>query len=410
MWVPSFKHGVSGPSGRPRSDALHRNPSLRAVPEATQLARDILSASTQLIDLDVDKRYTMKDEAYHGIIGEFCSLDFAAQKENPSEQPMFRDVVYHSKCDQGKNIIRVDLGEAVALAREFDADNAGHLPTVLDLKGVVFHESRCGSTLAANAMVAMDPAKHRVYSESTPPSAALRACGEDYSDCSLAASARLLKDVLYLMGRSNDPQEERLFFKFQSVTTRTLGTFRAAFPTTPWIFLYREPVEVMMSQLRVPQMSKANCVRSRQSSPAVREFIAGTEYGVDEFDLEEFCAIHLATLCEAALRHLEDAEGLGAAVRYSPNLVHDLLEDVFPVHFRTPLDGAGKDRVLKIAGTYSKNRGERREGAFQPDGEEKVEHASETINKAAETWLEPSWKKLEHSKYNIDPEKGDDDR
>jgi len=375
-------------------------------PEATTLAREILAASTNLVNVDIGSHASIEDDYYDGVIAEFCPLDFAAQKEKPPELPMFRDVVGHSGCDKKKNIIRVDLKEAVDLAREFDGDNAGHL--VLDLKGVVFHESRCGSTLAANSMMALNPEKHRVYSESSPPIAAMRGCGEEYSECSLEASANLLQDIIYMMGRTDDPKEENLFFKFQSVTTRTMQTFRMAFPTTPWIFLYRDPVEVMMSQLDVPRGARPNCVKSKNSSPAVRSFIAKSEYRAEDFTDEEFCAVHLATLCASAYENLDDAEGLGMAVNYSPDLVHDFLDTVFPKHFHTPVDRAGRDRVLKISGTYSKNRGRHEEGDFKPDSEEKARKAPEEVKDAAKDFLEPVYNKLQQSEYNIDPSSGDD--
>ena len=377
-------------------------------PEATALAQDILSAETQLVDIDFGEDYSLEDGSYEGIMAVFCPLDFAAQKKKPPEQPMFKDVVANSKCDKQQNVVRVDLAEAYALAAEFDADNAGDLPHVLDLKGAVFHESRCGSTLAANALLALEPARHRVYSESAPPAAALRACGEDYDACSPAAAARLLQDIVYLMGRSGDPQEERLFFEFQSITTRTLETFRQAFPTTPWIFLYRDPVEVMTSQLRVPKTAQANCVRAKRRSPAIRNFIARTEYALEEFSDEEVCAVHLATLCEAAERHLDDAAGTGAAVRYTPDLASTLLDNVFFAHFGTPVDQAGRDRAMKVAGTYSKNRGKQEEGGFQPDTEAKARRASQEIKDAAKEYLEPSYRRLQHSPYNIDPVYDDD--
>jgi hypothetical protein len=376
-------------------------------PDATGLARDILSAATQLVDLDFEDHHSLEDETYRGVVGTFCPLDFAAQKAAPPEQPMFKDVVAHSGCDKAKRLVRVDLREAALLAAEFDADNAGALPRVLDLAGAVFHESRCGSTLAANALVALDPGRHRVYSESAPPVAALRACGEDYGRCSPAAAAHLLRDVVYLMGRSADPSEERLFFKFQSITSRSMGTFRTAFPTTPWAFLYRDPVEVLTSQLRVPNTKNANCVRGKRKDRAVQAFIARTSYDIEEFNDEEVCAVHLATLCEAAARHLEDAAGVGAAVRYAPDLVHDLLDTVFPAHFKLPIDAAGRERVLRIAGTYSKNRGKQEEGEFKPDTEEKARRASPAIKEAAKDYLAASYKRLQGSPHNIAPK--DDD-
>eukprot|EP01082_Thalassiosira_pseudonana_P001081 g1606.t1 g1606 contig10:2426079-2427566(+) len=375
-------------------------------PIAKKQAQHILAASTNLIDLEMPHHSSIKDNSYEGIIGVFCTLNFAAQKENPPELPMFRDVVANSNCDDKNHNqrIRVDLNTAVELAREFDLDVAKENlsgPSVLELKGVVFHESRCGSTLAANSMMALDPEHHRVYSESSPPIAAIRGCGEDFSDCSVEGSANLLKDVIYLMARSDDPKETNLFFKFQSAATRTMQSFRMAFPTTPWIFLYRDPVQVMMSQLDMPRISRANCVRSKNSSPMVHTFIKREGYQKDDLEDEEFCAIHLATLCESALENLEDANGVGMAVNYSPDLVHDFLDTVFPHHFNTPVDQAGRDRVLKVSGTYSKNRGQEAEGEFKPDSEKKEKHASKAIRDASTNFLQPPYDALGDSSFNI---------
>ena len=380
-------------------------------PIATEHARQILSASTNLVNINIGEQSTIRDTSYKGVIAEFCTLDFTAQKDNPPEQPMFRDVVTHSGCDNRKQIIRVDLKEVIDLVKEYDEDNTdNNLPTLLDLKGVVFHESRCGSTLSTNSMMALNPQKHRVYSESSPPIAALRGCGEDYSDCTVEGGANLLKDVIYLKGRSNDPKEENLYFKFQSVTTRTMETFRTAFPTTPWIFLYREPIEVLMSQLDVPRGAQPNCVRSKQSSPMVRSFVKKSGYDYGDLVKEEFCAIHLATLCESALRNLEDAYGLGMAINYHKELVHDFLDTIFPKHFHTPVDADARDRVLKISGTYSKNRGQHAEGEFKSDSETKERNASDEVKDAAKAFLQPSFDKLQHSVHNIrQAEDGEDD-
>jgi hypothetical protein len=374
-------------------------------PRAAELARNILGASLNLVDIHIiSHHFSITEESYSGIVAEFCPLNFAAQKENPPSLPMFKDVVGVSpQCNEHNNV-RVDLKEAVDLVREFDADNTDVLPTILDLKGVVFHESRCGSTLAANSMMALYPEKNRVYSESSPPPPAFKICGEDYSDCSPQASANLLKDIIYLMGRSNDPKEQNLFFKFQSVTTRNLESFRLAFPTTPWVFMYRNPIEVMMSQLDVPHTSKANCVRSKHSSPLIKRAIAGTEYKFDDFSDEEFCAVHLATICESALRNLEDADGVGMAIKYADDLEYAFLDTVFPNHFLALVDEDGRARVEKIAGTYSKGRGGMHEGEFHSDSEEKIRNAPKSMKDAADEFLGPVNKLLDKSRYNIRPE------
>lgn len=206
---------------------------------------------------------------------------------------MFRDLVGHSP-DCNEHRYRVDLNKIAMLARAFDANDGQSLVKPLELSGVVFHESRCGSTLVANALIGMNTRKHRVYSESAPPIAALRGiCGETFQQCSMETATRILQDTLYLMGRSNDLQEERVFFKIQSVGTRSIQTFQQAFPETPWMFVYREPVQVLMSQLA--QGSKnANCVQARQQpAQAIEELVRKAGYNVKKLSNVEYCAAHL---------------------------------------------------------------------------------------------------------------------
>ena len=140
--------------------------------------------------------------------------------------------------------IQVNLKEIVDMVREADEQQLYPTAKNLALTGAVFHESRCGSTLVANSLIGMNPTKHRVYSESAPPISVLAMCGVNNEMCSLEQAAQVLRDVIFLMGRSDDAQEERFFFKIQSAGTLSLEVFRKAFPNTPWIFVYRDPVQV----------------------------------------------------------------------------------------------------------------------------------------------------------------------
>jgi len=88
--------------------------------------------------------------------------------------------------------------------------------------GFVFHESRCGSTLVANILAAFNPKESRVYSESAPPSQAAQL----FNMNDLENSIQLLRDVIYMMGRSNDPDERNLFFKIQSINSKKIHVFR----------------------------------------------------------------------------------------------------------------------------------------------------------------------------------------
>lgn len=162
--------------------------------------------------------------------------------------PMFRDLQAKSpKCDTTR--ARVNLKDITRMARDFDEQNdrtpfGKEVPKPLNLTGVAFHESRCGSTLVANTLIGMNPSQHRVYSESPPPITAMKVCGERYESCTIDHAVEVLKDAIYMMSRTNDPQEQRVFFKIQSIGSRHIEVFRRAFPTTPWIYVYRDPVQV----------------------------------------------------------------------------------------------------------------------------------------------------------------------
>ena len=96
----------------------------------------------------------------------------------------------------------VDLEKAVEASRAWDAERG---IKASDPKGFVFHESRCGSTLAANSLAVADEA-HRVYSESAPIPDAVRS-----SD-----PVRTLRDAVYLMIRGKGGEPVPTFFKVRS--------------------------------------------------------------------------------------------------------------------------------------------------------------------------------------------------
>ena len=166
---------------------------------------------------------------------------------------MFRFIQHMSPDCSDKNSVTFDLKKVAYLARLNDQKfekSSSKGPKVLNVTAVAFHESRCGSTLVANNMIAMDPKKHRVYSESPPPAQAFGICGDAFTSCTLEQAVSIFKDTLYMMSRTDDHKEERVFFKFQSITSKKIKVFQLAFPEVPWMYVYREPVQVMMSHVK----------------------------------------------------------------------------------------------------------------------------------------------------------------
>jgi hypothetical protein len=290
----------------------------------------------------------------------------------------------------------VDIKKFAQRARRHDAiqvENGG-MPRALNLTGVVFHESRCGSTLVANALIAMDPLRHRVYSESAPPIAALKTiCGDTYHFCSVHQAAEMLSDIMYIMSRSNNPDEKRVFFKIQSIGTRNIEVFQNAFPRTPWIFVYRDPVQVLMSQLKMGPRA-ANCVRPRvKRNNLVDNVVEKRGLVTKELSDEQYCAAHLATITESAVEAMQREPQLGTPVNY--NQLPDILwTNILPQKFGVPVSSVEIERIKNISGVYSKGTGGRH-GEYKDDSKEKDAMATEKIRAAAQTFLQESFDILE---------------
>lgn len=387
--------------------ALHKQFSGSNKNDEAQVLQDVLAAKLQLIDLTVVEEELLRAPAnsYAGVYGKFCKIDWTVRKKDPSAVPMFRHLVAASQdCDDSHYTL--DLKKVVDLARYQDQANgatstSSKSPKVLNFTLATFHESRCGSTLVANAVAAMDPVKHRSYSEAQPPAAALTSvCGRNFSRCSLQQAALVLRDTLYLMSRSDDPKEERVFFKFQSATTKNIQIFQEAFPDQPWIFVYRDPVQVMMSHIKDdPELKgRANCLRSKSSPPPEIKEIAA-RHGISDprlLSMEEYCAAHLASITESAASSLTD---ISMPVNYE-TLPDSLHESILPTVLGRPLTQQEVENIRAISQNYSKGTGGRHK-EFQDDSEAKTKAASPAVKEAAAKFLKPSFDRLSQHRPKI---------
>jgi hypothetical protein len=106
--------------------------------------------------------------------------------------------------------------------------------------GLILHASRCGSTLVAQALAAC--AGHVVLSEPPALDGALRAARAGATEAQQLAWVR---GVVAALG-----QGDRVFVKLDAWATLDLPLLRRAFPSTPWVFLAREPWRILASHRR----------------------------------------------------------------------------------------------------------------------------------------------------------------
>jgi hypothetical protein len=242
-------------------------------------------------------------------------------------------------------------------------DRPSHAPD-----GLIFHMSRCGSTLAAQ-MLAAWPA-NVVISEAPPIDAVLRLEADDET------KVARLRAMVAALGQAR-AGESRLFLKLDCWHVRDLPLFRRAFPDTPWVFLYREPVEVLVSHLR------------RRGVQMIPELVPSARLGLDTpiAPDADYCAQVLAALCEAAARH--HAAGGGRLVNYR-DLPQALLTRVLPHFGVAPSDDEAA--TMRAAGSRDAKAPDQ---GFVPDGEAKRREADDDLRAICERRVGQAYRRLE---------------
>jgi hypothetical protein len=233
--------------------------------------------------------------------------------------------------------------------------------------GFIFHMSRCGSTLAAQ-MLAAWPA-NIVVSEAAPIDAVVR--GDD-------ADAARLTAMVEAFGQTRDDGAGRYFIKLDCWHIRFLPLFRHAFPSTPWVFLYRDPAEVLVSQMR------------RRGVQMVPQMVPPAVFGLEappSAPAEDYCARVLGAICQAAL----DAwpAGGGRLVNYS-QLPQALWTTILP-HFG--IEVADEERAAMAGAAHYDAKAP--QTAFTPDAEAKRQAVTPAIRTAVERHVGEAYRRLE---------------
>lgn len=385
------------------SSSSHQNDLtlLETLPEQDErYIRDILEANLMLVDLFVPREALSKDgpRHYKGVEGIFCRIDWNLQKKDVTKVPFFKHLIQQSgNCAKEDDRLRVDIADIVRRVRAYD-DMGSKKVHSLEMSGTVFHQSRCGSTLVSNLLLASNPQEHRVYSEAIPPNHVAQACS-DPLDCDTVKATQLLKDVFYLMGRSNNPNEKRVFYKLQAKPVKQIQLWTQAAPEAPWMFVYRDLVEVMMSYSK--SKSKYEKCNRRRNNPDqfVRDILKKSGRSAKSLSDEELCAADLTSLCEAALKEHE-SNVKGTFVNYS-SLPAAMWTSIVPDILKIPLNRDQIENMKSIGGVYSKSaptsKKRWQEGSsegFLDDSEKKRSKASPKIQNAADTFVSNTYGRL----------------
>ncbi|WP_339464021.1 sulfotransferase family protein [Pseudomonas sp. EA_65y_Pfl2_P74] len=217
-------------------------------------------------------------------------VDWCWFGDTPLHQPFFRDAV--------EEALRLPFNQAfrrqtpLSALTDWQAQSTGGAPSAF-----ILHASRCGSTLISQMLARLDD--HIVVSEPPPLDALLR------SDLPASERRAAISGLLSAYGQRRRGVEQRLVIKLDAWNIGEWPLLQDCFPDTPWLFLYRDPLEIAVSHLRRPGMHMVpgmlgDCV---------------LEDGLPFEGREDFIARRLGRLLEAGRRQCEVSGGL--PVNYS---------------------------------------------------------------------------------------------
>lgn len=249
----------------------------------------------------------------------------------------------------------------------------------LPLHGLVFHMGRCGSTLIAQALATLPDSVVLSEPESLNTLlkwlAALPVGQEDLS-------ANALRALLSALGQPRRAQDRRLFLKAACWNITQAERFLAAFPGTPWLFLYRDPVEVLVSQRRALDPSLMMGALSQAGFPLSEE---------DQADPLAYAARVMGRALDAAQHAMARHPG-GMLLHYRE--LPAALETRLAGHFRLDLSPADQAAFQACASRDAKYPRQ----AFQDDRAAKHAAADAGLRALAARWLDAPYAQLERSR------------
>ena len=176
----------------------------------------------------------------NGTVSALPVVDWVWIGDTPMDMPFFDDVLRAFRSRPINRLLRVRTSLGVL--------SAGAPSDAASPAGLIFHMSRCGSTLLGRMLNSMPG--NLVLSEPEPVDAVLR-WGKE-AGASDGDRLAVLRAMVSALGRRVSGGSGRLFLKLDCWHAAALKTFREAFPATPWIYLFREPADVIDSHIALP--------------------------------------------------------------------------------------------------------------------------------------------------------------
>jgi len=294
-------------------------------------------------------------------------LDWCWFGEQRLARPFFRDDV-----DQA---LRLPFNQAFRRETDFQAlldwqaVSPGMPPTAL-----IFHASRCGSTLMAQMLATLDD--NIVLSEPPPLDNLLRAHRQDPK--ATPHQPAWLAALVSAYGQRRQGNEQRLFIKLDAWNVFEAPLLLALYPEVPRVFLYRDPLEIVVSQLRQPGMHRVpGLLGSSALDLPVQEALRMTP--------AEYTSRTVGAILRQGLALCQQHGAVAVNYQELPNACWGRLASLFDVH------DAHLPRLRETAGFDAKQPSQ----SFTADSQNKREAADEGLRETVEYWAGKAYRALE---------------
>ncbi|MGO9282030.1 MAG: hypothetical protein ACLP75_03140 [Mycobacterium sp.] len=300
------------------------------------------------------------------LSGASPSIDWADLSEERFVEPFFDQTVARWASSPGAApLVRTGLDALIALDNEPSLEPAG----------MIFHLSRCGSTLVSQLLRTLPGAV--VLAEPSPLNALLRLNPDRVDEATLA---RLVRLVVRALGRCRHGDERHLVLKCTSWNIRRREILAAAFPETPWAWVQREPTHVLASVLATPP----GWLGLGMTPPWSARLFGLDPAPVPAKGRIEFAARALGAMLEAAATNPAGRLSIDYA-----DLPQAVWQRVAP-HFGLTADGEAIDRMIAKSRVYSKDPSPR---VFDGDASKRY-LMTDAMRQAAERFAEPGYRAL----------------
>jgi hypothetical protein len=293
-------------------------------------------------------------------------------------EPFFQQTVERAKADgreRGKLFTEFD----VLLKLEKSLDSVP--PT-----GFIFHSSRCGSTLVANACRAIS--NSIVISEAPPIDKLIARFITDAAGNSVKESlySVFVRGVVHALAQRRTGNEQHLFIKFAACSFAQLERITRIWPNVPWLFLYRDPIETIVSNLEdVPPWLVDEDRR------VLASITNSTPAAVRELGLEELCARTIGSLYTTALDLANENSMLLNYKQLSLPVISNVLK-----FFKISPSADEIETIARASGVYAKDASGARE--FVVDSDAKQQLASELVREMSARWANEPYRLLEQKR------------